>query len=537
MKKRVLKSASALGLAAAVAGTAGIGPVMAAPKRGLADGVAADKLAKAQQKAPDMEGLDVRVANWYEGEPTPPKNQYEEDLADYRELIQSTFNFTIHKDNIGGWGESYTEQHSVSITAGDPIAQVGELDESWFPTLFNNAFCAPLDTLSTIDFSEAKWNQGVLEATRFKGHVFGMAVGHEPGAGIFFNKRLLQEAGYDQDALYDFQKNGTWTWSKFEEVLNACTRDIDGDGEIDTWGMTGFNSDFYKTAVYSSGAQFVSKDADGYFHNEMDSEPVQNAITWANDMWQKYAQPQPDDEAWDYFKASFNKGNAAMRVTEEYAKSELGTLEDEWGFVLFPCPDGQELIAIERPSVFFIPSSYTNKEAEKIAFAFDLYTDTAPGYEGTDIWKEDYYGSYMDKRAVDETLARMMNGKTLVPLDRFVYGFEDQLGNLFIWAMADASLTPAEAFDMKMASWEAVVADQNACIDVLAGSNHLEPLTEAEPATEPETEPATEPATETQPVTDPGTAAPTGDMMPIVAIVVLALASGSVLVALRKKKA
>ena len=292
MKKEMLKSVSALGLAAAVAGTAGVGPAMAAPKGGLADGVAADKVADAQQKTPDLEGLDVRVVNWYEGEPEDPKTQYEKDLLEYRNSIQDTLNFTIHTDNIGGWGESYTTQISASNTSGDPIGQVCELDEAWFPGMFLNAMFAPLDTLSTLNFSESKWNQGVLEATRFKGHVFGMAVGHEPGAGVFFNKRLLQEAGYGADDLYDFQKNGTWTWSKFEEVLNACTRDIDGDGNVDTWGMTGFNTDFFTTAILSSGAQFVSKDADGYFHNEMGSAEVQNALNWANDMWQKYAKKQ-----------------------------------------------------------------------------------------------------------------------------------------------------------------------------------------------------------------------------------------------------
>ena len=84
------------------------------------------KIDIAKENGVNLKGRDVRIVNWWE--PAEPKNQYEEDLYAYRDMIQETFNFKIHTDNIGGWGESYTTQLSSSITAGDPIGQICVLD-------------------------------------------------------------------------------------------------------------------------------------------------------------------------------------------------------------------------------------------------------------------------------------------------------------------------------------------------------------------------------------------------------------------------
>lgn len=503
MRKERVRSVSALGFAAVVASTAGIGSAMVVPQEALAD-------EDVQEDCRIWTSRDVSIVNWYAEEPQPPKTMYQEDLRDYREQIQKDYNFTIHVDNIGGYGESYTTKLSSSITRGFPVGDICEVKPEWFLGLYNNKLCAPLDTMKDDSgfkrslLQDEKWNRSVLEATTFDGHIYGMAVGHNPGAGIFFNKRLLQEAGYSADELYDFQKNGTWTWSKFEEVLKACTRDTDHDGDIDTWGMVSFNSDYYTTAIYASGGQFVSKDANGHFQNEMGSDEFLNIVNWVNDMWHKYSEPQPEGSDWEYYKACFNNGEAAMRIGEESAKNELDGLKDDWGFVMFPCPDGREPIAVESENIFFIPASYSEEEVSAIGFCFDLYTDPVPGYEDDEAWKEDYYSTYKDTRAVDETLSLMRKGKVSQRLDLYVGEFQDFLGAGFIWDSACGMITPKEAIENQMPFWNAAISGRNDGLDNVRNA----PI-----------------------------ASQVGDTMPIVIFAVLAFASGTVLVSLRKKKA
>lgn len=85
------------------------------------------------------------------------------------------------------------------------------------------------------------------------------AIPHEATAGIYFNKRLLQEAGIDPESIYELQRNKEWTWDKFEELCQQVQKDTDNDGVIDQYAMTNFTSTLYSAAVISNGGQFVGK--------------------------------------------------------------------------------------------------------------------------------------------------------------------------------------------------------------------------------------------------------------------------------------
>lgn len=45
----------------------------------------------------------------------------------------------------------------------------------------------------------------------------------EPRKGVFFNKRLLNDAGVDPEEIYDLQAKGEWTWEAFEALCEKLT--------------------------------------------------------------------------------------------------------------------------------------------------------------------------------------------------------------------------------------------------------------------------------------------------------------------------
>ena len=58
-------------------------------------------------------------------------------------------------------------------------------------------------------------------------------------------------------------------------------------------------------------------------------------------------------------------------------------MEDEFGFVCFPMgPRMDHYVNYAKDNVFVIPSCYDEDKAWKLAFAYNLYTDPVPGYEG-----------------------------------------------------------------------------------------------------------------------------------------------------------
>ncbi len=55
--------------------------------------------------------------------------------------------------------------------------------------------------------------------------------------GIFYNKDMLDEYGLPD--LNELFQSGDWTWQKFKEIAVELTKDTNGDGEIDQWGIAG----------------------------------------------------------------------------------------------------------------------------------------------------------------------------------------------------------------------------------------------------------------------------------------------------------
>lgn len=89
------------------------------------------------------------------------------------------------------------------------------------------------------------------------GHLYGS--NWRPTA-LVYNRSLLEREG--QPDIYDLWTSGNWTWEEAEKIIQNVTRDTDGDGEIDQWGIAWRRIDY---AIYMNNAQFVKKDADGKY--------------------------------------------------------------------------------------------------------------------------------------------------------------------------------------------------------------------------------------------------------------------------------
>lgn len=74
------------------------------------------------------------------------------------------------------------------------------------------------------------------------------------GNCLVFNKKLLQAQGYTADMIYGWVNDGSWTWSKFEEVLTAVTNPGEG-----IWGIQRGNEALVMWSLANSnGTEFVT---------------------------------------------------------------------------------------------------------------------------------------------------------------------------------------------------------------------------------------------------------------------------------------
>lgn len=408
----------------------------------------------------DLKGTTIVIADWWTTDPNPePKNTREEDTFRYRDEFMAEYNFNITRENIGSFGD-YTEIMVTSIMAGDPVADIFTMHAEHVAAPLTQGLLYPLETLENFDFTEKKWNTQIKDMLTMDGHVYGMATGRmEPRLGIFWNKRLFEEAGIDPELPYDLQAKDEWTWEALEDMAYRNTRDTDNDGIPDVYGIASFSKDFFRGCVFSNDAKFIGL-KDGKFYNATSEPNFLQALEWGWSLYEKgYHHPLPDpQDDWQWFLPTYMEGKAAMQCAEQYKVNTYSQMEDDWGFVIFPKgPMGEMMTAFTENSIV-MPATLDKDRAEDVAFAYNLYTEVTPGYEDED-WKTQFYPLFRDARAVEETLPLFYEPEHgMVSLLAMIPGID--YGDV-TYDLDAGALSPAESVDKVMASWQAHIDKAN----------------------------------------------------------------------------
>ena len=411
----------------------------------------------------DLGGMDIVIRDWWSGDPAEPTNDYEEARDEYREWIQETYNFTISQQAISDWTSTPADFVDYATTGGDENYIWILRDDPAITSALSSGLMYDLATLDCLDFSLPKFQRNKLHEQYAKGDsIYAMYAGYsEPRTGVYFNKRLLNDAGIDPETIYDMQADGTWTWDAFEEMMAAVQRDIDNDGVIDIYGLTLNEGNMTTIAVFSNNGSYIGKNDDGYFYN-LESPETLEALEWTVDMFTKYDLPDPEGAEWDYYKEAFINGQAAFMVEDEYAGTPgnfLQDMEDEVGFVMFPKgPQRDDYINVWSNNPVAIPACYDADKAWKLAFAWSLYTDQPAGYEDYMDLSNAAAGIF-DMRAIDETIPMMMDE------DHGTVAYHGLIPNLslgeqFVWNIAPGSVV-SEQVEAIRDTWKAYVDEAN----------------------------------------------------------------------------
>ncbi|WP_305767562.1 ABC transporter substrate-binding protein [Candidatus Epulonipiscium viviparus] len=351
----------------------------------------------------DLGGKTYTIASWFEQtEPEVKRSAQEEALWEFRHEVMENNNFQFEEIIMGKWNTTL-ELLSTSTLAGDPAAEIFHLASAFARPAIDNGLVYDLTTLDSIDLDHWKWDDIAKDVTTVGDSIYGVLPDQTPRNFLFFNKRLLAEAGIESEQLYEWQANGEWTWEKFEEVANQVTRDKDNDGISDTYAIetTGL---LYTAAVISNGSRMVSKDENGKLHNDIFEPEVIAALEWADQFLKKDFDTHTAH--WDGSDEMFITGGVAFYYGDSNKVSFFQDMEDDYGLLLFPKgPDADKYYAGGNAEVWMIPSTYTKEEAENIAFAMDMWASQAPGYDDEDDWMLAEYKRYRDAESVDQTLA------------------------------------------------------------------------------------------------------------------------------------
>jgi len=407
----------------------------------------------------DLGGIHIIVRDWS----TDP-NAVSEDTSAfaeaqraYQEWVQETYNFTIEQKAISTY-ESVPEDYANYVTEGGDdnyyIFSIRKGAEA--QSAMKNGLMYDLSTLDCFDFSEDKWHHGVTEMFSVGDKIYGMRLnGGLGGRGVYFNKRILRDAGIDPDDLYKWQDAGEWTWDKYEEICAKVQKDIDNDGVADVYGMAGRNTTWYEIITHTNNGNFISKDEKGNLVNALDSSETMEALNWALDIFEKYDAhlSYPEDAAWDYFVTAYKEGKGCFFPGELWrAKDLMDSMEDELGFVCFPKgPKADDYVNPVADDPCVIPACYDAEKAWKIAFAYNAWSEPVPEFEDYASWRVDGYNTFDDTQSVDSTVSILMSHpKTIYDI---VVG-DIKLADDIFYKMSKEN-TPAQIAEAVRSQWQA----------------------------------------------------------------------------------
>ena len=416
----------------------------------------------------DFGGQQIYVYDYWTANADRVAEPTEEQQAqyDYRDWIEATYNCKITQIAKGDWGSNVTELINFT-TAPDGTLCLYILPPDFVGTPMANGVLAPWNAEGSLfDAADEQWNGATVDFMTVNGTVYGVSTGNsEPRQCLYFNKRVLEEAGIDWDKeVYDAQKDGTWTFEAFENLLKRINKDTDNDGVLDIYGMTGSNVDLYRVAVFANGGSFFDFDENGKLVITAGSDNTLEALAWSKDLWNNYGYQQPADGSWDYYKDAWKQGFCGFYMYQTYGgfndNSEMADMADEWGCVAFPIgPKGDHYVNIVSDNVTVIPNVYDAKTVNDLVYIYKLWSAATPGYDDEDSWIGNKY-NFTDERAVDETYA-MLRQPEHCASDKVLYlgSVNDVEGADYLWNLGGS--TPAELLETKTPVWQGLLDNFN----------------------------------------------------------------------------
>jgi hypothetical protein len=165
--------------------------------------------------------------------------------------------------------------------------------------------------------------------------------------------------------------------------------------------------------------------------------------------------PRPEAGEWDV-TAIFMNGQVAMMIADEWMVDYIGSMRDDFGYVL--PPRGPRLNTYRVPddcAPLIVPITYQGNDLDVVMTAVNLWFMPV-----VDDWRAGVWGAYRDRRAIEETMTMLRSGRyTAFRNSILIPGME--IGEIawHIWWWGD---DPSSLIESVSPSWNALIEDANA---------------------------------------------------------------------------
>lgn len=419
----------------------------------------------------DLGGKTIYILDYWSPSKVQPRSTEptdEEQLTyDWQDWIMENYNVTVKQKSGGSYSELHKAMMEYVACPDLEYYKIYLIHSKYVMSVLNNGYCMGFDT-TRVDWDNPVFNKAADEFMTIGDTHYTIMQSSSPRQVLFFNKRLLEEAGIDWEIIYDMQAEGTWTWAAFEEMLAKLTQDTDGDGIIDVYGLGGDFRGACRLAPYLNGGKYFDFDENGLMQCYGGSDEVLESLNWMAKLRDNYffRIPSGAGEATYDQVPFFMAGKYAFFMGESYQgfndDADLLEMEDEWGCVAWPLNHGgKDFKTMYQDNFAVLANCYTEEEASMVSYVYSLWLTPAPGIDAETAWIGTKYNN-TDERAVDETYAMLRNSEHGV-FEKALYmnGQEEMIDDFVGWKLYNNVMTPAQCIEAALPRWQSAVDAYN----------------------------------------------------------------------------
>lgn len=306
----------------------------------------------------DLGGITIRIAGNadYSPKATDPVGAKKVEL---QKQVEQKYNVKIQYVVVPQ--AEFMDKMKASILNGNPMADIVYMGSPGVvPTLAQQGMFIPIDELIDMKTEKQIPVEDFKKLTSYKNKTYGFGTDSMVDSiGIWYNRALFKNNGLPDP--HEWVNNKQWTWAKFREVAKQLTKDTNGDGKPDQWGLVGYAGDWVWFNILANNGTIYDIDSGQQKLNDP------KTIEAMDFMAKLFTEDKVVGDATWGFLDLFPKGNIGMVPGFSW---EGGTWKEKMkqdGYGFLPMPLGPNQTDYVNPArqvnAYFIPKGVKNPQA------------------------------------------------------------------------------------------------------------------------------------------------------------------------------
>lgn len=295
----------------------------------------------------------VRLTHWW----THP-GQFEAWRHVIEEFEREHPNLKVHFAPIPY--DMYTRRMLTAAASGTAFGDVVAISGMWAQDLFARNYTTNLHPFIQRDLNLNDFFSEPLKEYRLGAKDTGDLLALPMVSGVvvlFYNNDLFDAAGLPYP-------DSTWTYDDLVQAAKKLTKDTDGDGTIDQWGLYAgaAGASTFDTILHSFGGKVLREDATSQYSSGLNDPKAIAGFQFYVDLFNTYkVSPLPTIQAGQLSSDVFLSGKIAMQFMESWAEVRVAGARFRWDVEMPPKgPAGRSAYA--HSNGFCIPAKSEHKE-------------------------------------------------------------------------------------------------------------------------------------------------------------------------------